>query len=183
MKAGHGFESRSLLQLMMKKYFTDLRRTYKFTNELLQFVKALHPQKWKSTLSLNYIDLPKSFLDPFLIDVVSNFQCSPIVIHFPPNNWYDWHTDFKRVATINSLLHEAESLTMFGEPVASENPNAKHMKNIVQLKYSVGEMYLLDVQQMHAVLNLNQNRYLLSVGINMPENLSSIMHYCEEYST
>jgi hypothetical protein len=89
-------------------------------------------------------------------------QVSPIsqlgILKMPDRYMYHWHRDQNRLACINLLLSvEHHSHTLFGEPVDQLNMHC------LELQYRPGRYYLFNNQVPHAVINLDADRYLLSL--------------------
>lgn len=76
-----------------------------------------------------------------------------------PDHWvYHWHRDQNRQACINLLLsRHHHSHTLFGEPVNGTNMHC------LELTYRPGRYYLFNNQVPHTVINLDVDRYLLSL--------------------
>ena len=110
---------------------------------------------WSATpLDLGWIEL-----EPALRAV---HQINPIlqlgILKMPEHRAYHWHRDQNRQACINLLLSiEHHSHTLFGEPVNSTNMHC------LELCYRPGRYYLFNNQVPHTVINLDVDRYLLSL--------------------
>lgn len=76
-----------------------------------------------------------------------------------PDHWvYHWHRDQNRQACINLLLScNHHSHTLFGAPVSSTSMHC------IELTYAPGRYYLFNNQIPHTVINLDVDRYLLSL--------------------
>lgn len=104
---------------------------------------------------------------------VAKFKGIACIIKMNPMTWYNWHTDDKRKAAINFLIEGYDSKCFFGKQEDSNN------FNLTELPYRPDRMYLFNVQRNHAILNLSETRYLLSIGFNC-HSYDEILEYCLE---
>ena len=94
-------------------------------------------------------------------------QVSPIarlgILKLPAQWVYNWHRDQNRQACINLLVsRDHHSHTLFGEAV---NMTAYHA---IELRYPPGRYMLVNNQIPHTVINLDVDRYLLSLEFSEP---------------
>jgi hypothetical protein len=108
-----------------------------------------------------------------LLKTVTKFRGNACIIKMNPMTWYNWHTDVIRKAAINFLIEGYDSKCFFGKQQDSNN------FNLTELPYQMDCMYLFNVQRNHAVLNLSETRYLLSIGFNY-HSYEEILEYCLE---
>jgi hypothetical protein len=88
--------------------------------------------------------------------------------------WYDWHTDETRQCAINMLIEGTDSQTFFGNRISRD------IVELTELTYEPLQYYLINTQQKHAVLNLNNTRYMLSIGFNYPNTFKNILQFCKD---
>lgn len=81
-----------------------------------------------------------------------------------PEHWvYHWHRDQDRQACINLLIsRDHHSHTLFGRSVTNTSMHC------LELRYKPGRFYLFNNQVPHTVINLDVNRYLLSLEFAEP---------------
>ena len=88
--------------------------------------------------------------------------CAPIkqlgILKMPDHWVYHWHRDQNRQACINLLLSQNHhSHTLFGSAVSATSMHC------CELQYRPGIYYLFNNQIPHTVINLDVDRYLLSL--------------------
>ena len=83
----------------------------------------------------------------------------PLGILQMPDHWvYPWHLDQDRQACINLLISsDHHSHTLFGQSVTNTSIHC------LELRYEPGRFYQFNNQGPHTVINLDVNRYLLSL--------------------
>jgi hypothetical protein len=114
-----------------------------------------------SPLNLSWIDE-----EPALREVQ---QISPIarlgILRLSAQWVYSWHQDKDRQACINLLLsRDHHSHTLFGEPVNKHSITF----HAIELRYPPGRYVLFNNQIPHTVINLDGDRYLLSLEFSDP---------------
>ena len=78
-----------------------------------------------------------------------------------PYTHYTMHTDSNRGCSINLLINpEAASVCYF-----KSSEETKFMHSICELKYQANTYYLFNSGEPHAITNLGQRRYLLSLTL------------------
>lgn len=80
------------------------------------------------------------------------------------NTYYALHVDSYRAVSFNMLLNDSCNSTTFFD-VGKCGGFRRHQFNVYNLAYEPDCYYLLNTQIRHAVINLNQDRYLLSIGL------------------
>lgn len=102
------------------------------------------------------------------------------VIHMKPNMCYKWHTDAYRLCALNLLLTANESsYTVF----TNDYHNAgQDQIDITRLKYEPDYFYIFNTRKSHTVLNLNEDRYMITCEFydNEVSDYSSLVKYCKE---
>lgn len=117
--------------------------------------------------------LPMDILseDSFLLRTIRDFGGTPILIKIEPFNWYGFHIDENRSCAINLML-EGHSYTVFGGDITANNVS------FTPMDYEPNHYYMLDTQKKHAVFNLEQTRYAISIGFNKPIEFETIVDAC-----
>ena len=112
-----------------------------------------------SPLNLSWIDE-----EPALHEVQRISPIARLGILKLPAKWvYSWHRDQTRQACINLLVSsDHHSHTLFGEPVNSTTFQT------LELRYPPGRYVLFNNQIPHTVINLDGDRYLLSLEFAVP---------------
>lgn len=156
---------------MNKDYYLPLKSTDNCHSKILE---EIHSSKnWIVKYNFDVLPInPIVFLSSFLFQVIRKFNGIPVVLKMNPMTWYDWHVDSDRLCTINSLISGFESKSFFGNKVNND------IISLTELKYELGRYYLLNTQSSHAVLNLSDERYVLSIGFKN-HSYQTIREYLE----
>ena len=106
--------------------------------------------------------------------IIDKFKGSPVIFRLNPMTWYNWHTDTVRQCAINMLINGEDSKTFFGNKVSTD------LVELTELNYESQRYYLFNTQKNHAILNLNNFRYVLSIGFNPPNTFDNILNFFQE---
>lgn len=87
------------------------------------------------------------------------------ILGIMPYQFYDWHTDDPRSASMNLLLNDCHCHTLFSQ-------RSKYICNFIELKYKPDTYYILNTNIDHTLINFDQPRYLLSLSFE--KNLNYI---------
>lgn len=144
------------------KYFYKLQGTCKVSNELLDFALSFkdwsRPAPW---LTFLMVEAPSEIIrkDPLISLLLDQGWNKPYIFKSYPNSYYQFHIDkANRPVAINLLLKSADSTTVFLGDKIHEN-----QFEVLRLNYEPDTLYLLNTTKHHAVLNFDQERYLLSI--------------------
>jgi hypothetical protein len=142
-------------------YFYELNIKCTINEKLCDFVTQ--SQKWQVKSAFEYIEIPNNLIqmDQTIKYFVNEFNAEPLILRMSPNTFYRFHIDTSRTCAVNMLISGSDSNCYFGQ--VSENEEI--IKNVTELKYSPNQYYLFNTKEKHAVLNKNNFRYLLSLGI------------------
>lgn len=134
---------------------------------------------WKNEHSIDILDLTKHSIDydSTINYFLKTFEAKPILLRLPPNTFYRFHIDATRKCAINMLLEGNDSHCYFGKITEHEEV----INNITELKYDENCYYLFNTLEKHAILNLNNYRYLLSVGIEKHNFFTVLEKYKEQF--
>ena len=95
------------------------------------------------------------------------------ILKMPDHFVYHWHRDENRQACINLLIStHHHSHTLFGQSVSSTSMHC------LELCYEPGVYYLFNNQVPHTVINLDVNRYLLSLEFTDPLPYGELRERC-----
>jgi hypothetical protein len=156
------------------KYFYEL--FYQADDNLLKFLNFAISQKynWVKQNEFNTLAIPNTiFLSTPLKTFILNFKVVPVIIKLEPMMCYDWHIDETRQCSINMLIEGEDSYCFFG------NRLSKELIELSELKYKKNSFYLLNTKENHSVINLNNIRYILSLGFN-EDSYSKILKICQD---
>lgn len=105
-----------------------------------------------------------------------DFVSQPVVFRFDPYTHYDWHIDRTRGTSLNLLLDIVPSCTMFKKDSrGTKGLDMMYYYDII--KYEEKKFNLLDVRKEHSVINFDQTRHLLSIGIM--KSFNEISEFCQ----
>jgi hypothetical protein len=157
-------------------YFYELQTKSTISENLREFVSK-KPPVVKVVHGLQIIHIPQNIirLDTTLTTIISRFGGGPAIFKMDPYMEYHWHTDAARSCTINMLIDDYDSRTMF-----SSSPRFSEIMEITELRYRPSTMYLLDVTKLHSVINFNNERYLLSLTFPQSCTFEQVRDFCIE---
>ena len=105
------------------------------------------------------------FLNFYLYNILgikNKKNLAGLIFKMKPKTFYVPHTDTNRTHTINLLLNdECESTTFF-----VKDEFRPSQVNVEFLEYDKDKYYVLNTQELHSVVNKNQDRYVFSFGNN-----------------
>lgn len=107
--------------------------------------------------------------DKFLTSIPKHFYPGFYLYKIPNQTVYNWHKDYEMSSSINMVLEDYHSHTLF--LTSDYTKESKMVSNIIELKYEPKTWYLFNSQQLHSVVNLDErDRYLLTVTFRVPYN-------------
>lgn len=143
--------------------------------------RAWAADNWIPNNGIDRIEIEASELDgdPKIAALVDHFGCKAerklSIFRFLPNTCHAWHTDLQRFAAINMLLDGWDSITMFGV-----RKDAINMVAVEKLHYELDRYYLLNSKRQHTIVNFDNYRYLLSIGIPERYSFADVVNYIKE---
>jgi hypothetical protein len=145
--------------------------------------KARAADNWVPNNGIDRIELDVSDFegDPKIIALIDKFECAYrrlSIFRFLPNTCHSWHVDLQRYAAINLLLDGWNSLTMYGRRVDVIN-----LDSVQKLVYQTDSYYLMNSKRHHAVINFDNHRYLLSIGIPEKYSFEEVLAYIQSEGT
>lgn len=165
--------------LLKMNNFIKLNGKFSISKEVLEF--AMNSDEWYHTNGFDITIVPDALLDqdPSVKALLAKFQphakLRAIVIKMNAMTFYSMHVDEARAAALNVLLKGQDSVSFFGDP--TEDPETF---NIETVNYEEDRMFLFNTQRLHGVLNLNEDRYIFSLGFNFPLDYDTIKEFCLE---
>lgn len=165
----------------MSDYFfdTDITVSDSFIDSVKKFVAESSEDDWKNHLQMTLLTLPLELFkdEPELLEIIDRFgaQNRLAVYKTTANSSYHWHKDATRHACLNVLLDGYDSLCLF-----SQAPVNGMMYELEKLDYVENKVFLLDVSKLHTVINFNNERHLLSIGIPRPTTYGVVKAFVEE---
>lgn len=164
----------------MTSYYVMLK-TESRAREHLRYL-ARTADHWKSNNGIERIGLDVSDFDgdEGIQKLIAHFgaQDKLSIFRFLPNTCHSWHTDLQRFAAINMLLDGWDSLTLFGKNALGVN-----LTDIAELTYAPSRYYLLNSKAKHTIINFDNMRYLVSIGIPPQHQYLDVMAYIEKERT
>jgi len=130
--------------------------------------------KWVpyQTIATNFPDYMIEH-DPFLRTIPKNLFPVLRLYKFPATSIYNWHRDSAMGCSLNMVLDDYNSFTLF-----SENEVAPIVDKTVELKYEKQKWYLFNSQETHLVANTGDvDRFLLTVTFPKIIKYKQIFNY------
>ena len=170
----------------MSDNFTELNSSFNITNEVLEF--ALAPEPWHFRNGFNMKVVPEDIWskNQQIAGLVAHFSTSgrivPLVIKMSAFTFYRLHTDEVRAAALNVLLKGNNSISFFAEelPDEEDRPFEHEVFQVDPVDYQHNKMILFNTQKLHGVLNMDEDRYIFSLGFNFPLDYDTIKEFCLE---
>lgn len=108
-------------------------------------------------------EIPYSIVknDKVISSIATKFRVGARIFKMPKNTYYSLHRDGWRGSTVNMLLNDSADSTTFFEI----NNFRRYQVNVINLKYEQNCYYLLNTRIRHAVINLDQDRFVFSMGL------------------
>jgi hypothetical protein len=107
------------------------------------------------------------YKDDFLTSIPKNFIPTIHFYKIPKQTVYHWHIDRALSSSINMVLEDYHSHTLF--VTGDYTKESKMVSNIIELKYEPETWYLFNSKRLHSVFNLDdRDRYLLTVTFQVP---------------
>lgn len=145
----------------MTEYFYKLSQKSHILPSIQEEIK--NRKDWFDSNGFKILKLPVTlFKQSHILDTIIQFNGTPLIFKLDPMTWYDWHIDEHRYCSINMHIEGTKSKCFFG---AREN---RDIVKLTELSYEPDTFYLLNTREKHAVLNLENTRYMLSIGFNQP---------------
>lgn len=132
------FKSKSSIQLLKRAQETKIWRSYFNFDAIRVRNRELEQDKF-------FLNLHK----------FSSFKCG--IIKLEPNTFYNWHTDARRKVSVNMLLGQTHSHTLFCLNFGDI------LGKFEEIKYEPNTCYLFNNTIHHTVINFDNPRYLFSL--------------------
>jgi hypothetical protein len=117
--------------------------------------------------------------DPFIKEIATQFGGHLKLYKVPSNYVYHWHKDANIGCSLNMVLEEYNSHTLFIHP---ERDN-KYVEPFVELKYKPETWYIFNSQERHTVINLDKrDRILFTLIMPKQTNYHDVVAWYKEYS-
>lgn len=165
----------------MNEYFFDTGVTVStdFIDTIKQYIKESSEADWKLVLQMTLLILPMELFEssPELTKIIKKFGAEKklAVYKTKPNSSYHWHKDSGRLACLNILIDGYDSMCLYATP-----PVNGMMYDLKRLDYKQNGVFLLNVNQLHSVINFDNDRYLLSIGIPVPNTYTDVKKFIQE---
>ena len=142
------------------------------SNELERFIKR---ESFLDFTALADDDNGIFFSDPFIKFVYDTFpqrlMRSPRIWKWPAKTKYFWHKDANNGCSINCVLKDYKSLTIFTD--IESYTNNLEIKSIVTLSYEPNRWYVFNSQMPHAIINYgDEDRYTVVLSFNRELGIS-----------
>lgn len=164
----------------MSNYFFDtgINVSHAFIESVKDVVAKSTENDWQLIREMTLILLPKEMFEtePKLMSIIEQFGSHKrlAVYKTGANTSYTWHRDSARLACLNILLDGYDSMCLFAQP-----PKQGMMHDLQKLDYQPNRVYLLNVSQLHSVINFSTERHLLSIGVPPPTRFDDVRSFIE----
>ena len=150
---------------MTNNYFYEVKESYQNIEAVKKFISTAIWQ-WIPYMPVasNFYEATQS--DPFIKDIAAEFNGKLRLYKFPAKQVYHWHKDASVGCSLNMVLEEYNSHSLFIHP---ERDN-KYVEPVVELKYKLETWYIFNSQAMHSVINLDDRDRILFTLI-MPKDI------------
>jgi hypothetical protein len=150
------------------KSFYEIKNKSLISNDLLNFALDQGIDKFIKPDHSNQIPrikVPEELLinDPFIYNLIKEFNGTPIIFLYNPFDHYKWHVDEKRTCSINLSLNFVPSHCFFSNEENKVLFNISNTVRFTELIYKPDTYYLLDVTKYHCVYNFEYYRYMMSI--------------------
>jgi hypothetical protein len=144
------------------------------TEKILEYeLKNRH--RYFTISGFDMCSIPKDLIkDHPLIDVMEKFHGIPYLSKMEPWSFLDFHIDNGRLCNINSLLLGYDSHTYF-----THNKNNLLIYEIIPVDYTLGNSYLFNTKEWHAVVNRTERRVNLSISFSA-NTYNEVLEYCQK---
>ena len=165
----------------MNEYFFDtgVSVSTDFIDSIKEYIAQSKESDWKIVLQMTLLLLPVELFktSPELMKIITKFGAENklAVYKTAPNTSYHWHKDSCRLACLNILIDGYDSMCLYATP-----PVNGMMSNLKKLGYRQNSVFLLNVNQLHSVINFDNDRYLLSIGIPVPNTYTDVKKFIQE---
>lgn len=164
----------------MSDYFFDtgIDVSPAFVESVKDLVSKSKEEDWEKVLQMTLLLLPTELFEtePALMSIIDKFGSHNrlAVYKTSANTSYNWHRDISRFTCLNVLLDGYDSLCLFAQP-----PDQGMMYDMQKLDYQPNRVYLLNVTQLHSVINFSTERHLLSIGVPPPTRFDDVQSFIE----
>jgi len=126
---------------------------------------------FKKNFSQHFIDK-----DNFLRSLQEHFRETHLHLYkFPSMTFYTWHKDKNVGCSLNMVLDDYNSKTIF-----MPDPGKKLLNDIVELKYQKYKWYLFNSQITHSVINLDtRDRILLTLTFPLKTKFCQVKSFIQ----
>lgn len=168
----------------MEKFFYKLKNPITSHPELLEYAKTRHPMYWVKIYSFLVTKVPSEVYakDAFVSTILERFNGQAIILKMPARAMYNFHIDAERSTSINLLLNNFEcSQSFYKVPMLGSNGTADpSLEHIVNIEYSPGQAYVLNVGEQHAVVNTGPERLVFALSIDKPVEYRDVVSFLKE---
>jgi hypothetical protein len=160
-------------------YYTPLNIKSNIVEGVLNKIKIANDSEWifKVSTDIFFLSIEDFELDPDIVKIIKEFgdEKRICVYRLFPNSSSNWHVDGYRLSSLNMLLEGFDSISVFGTDVGDNQ-----ITNLDIIKYKPNTYYLLNIKQLHTVLNFNNIRYVLSVSLPKYSYQEMFEHFKKE---
>ena len=160
-------------------YFYKLNLNSVIVNSVKDFIYNSKESDWHIFLEQDILLLPEDIFksDNQIYQLIKHFGCEKRlgIYRFQPNFSYGWHTDLIRHVAVNMLIDGWNSKTYF-----SKASKIRLNTNLQEVPYEENKYILMNVKELHSVFNLDNLRYVISIGIPPPATFQDVSQYVKD---
>ena len=162
----------------MNNYFYEVSEPYQNIEAVKQFIPTANWQ-WVPFMNVASNFYESVLTDPFIKQLSIEFSGSLRLYKVPAMHVYHWHRDAQVGCSLNMVLEEYQSHTLFSN-VESES---KYVDPVVELKYKPETWYIFNSQERHTVINLDtRDRVLFTLIMPRQTTYQDVVAWYKEYS-
>ena len=176
---------------MNEKYFTHFPNLPELSKDFIDTALSLDYPLIQHHTSRLYASFDDNFWSTDFFKIASGDlgKCGTGLFFYPKFTTYDWHTDKRRLCSLNWVIKSGDkATTLFKEPIKEtirEN-GTTIFNDIVEIDYTLYRPTLLNAQIPHcAINNCNESRIILSMSF-FESNYENVKNYlknmkCQNY--
>ena len=168
----------------MEKFFYKLKNPITAHAKILEYANTCHPNHWMLLHSFLVAKVPSELYsqDPFVSTVLEKFNGEAVILQMPPRAVYNFHTDFERSVSINLLLNNFDcSHSFYKVPMTQQGKVSSYIDHIVEIDYTPGQAYALNVGEQHSVINTGVSpRLVFAISIDKPVQYRDVVNFLKE---
>lgn len=166
-------------------YYFEISESYQNIDSVKKFIPTA-TWEWVPYMSVASNFHESIQVDPFIKDIVEQFNGKFKLYKIPAKQVYHWHRDFKVGCSLNMVLEEYNSHSLFTlseRDKMSAEGSTTYVEPIIELIYKPETWYIFNSQERHTVINLDsRDRVLFTLIMPKQTNYHDVLSWYKEYS-